>query len=97
FRDFQSRIFRYREASLPNFNDDLVSLPYDQIFNRNNFGINGYVMDDFTGNSDKYFGISAINAGFLMFDNKLSDKVRLVWGGRLEFFEQYLTSKDVTA
>ncbi|MBL7768682.1 MAG: TonB-dependent receptor [Flavipsychrobacter sp.] len=97
FRDFQSRIFRYREASLPNFNEDLVGLPYDQIFNRNNFGINGYVMDDFTGNSDKYFGISAINAGFLMFDNKLSDKLRLVWGGRLEFFEQYLTSKDVTA
>ncbi len=97
FRDFQSRIFRYREASLPNFNDELVSLPSDQIFKKENFIINGYVMDDFTGNSDKYFGVSAINAGFLMFDNRLSENLRVVWGGRLEFFEQFLSSKDVTS
>jgi hypothetical protein len=97
FRDFKSRIFRYKETSQANFDENLVSLPYDQVFNSKNFGQNGFVLDDFTSNSDKYFGISAINSGFAMFDNKLTEKIRLVWGARVEFFEQYLSSKDVTA
>ncbi|HEY8397985.1 MAG TPA: TonB-dependent receptor, partial [Flavihumibacter sp.] len=97
FRDFWSRIFRYREASLPQFDEHLSGLPFDQIFKRENFGLHGYVLDDFTGNADKYFGISTINSGFLMLDNKLFDKIRLVWGARLEFFEQYLRSKDVSS
>jgi TonB-dependent receptor len=97
FRDFKSRIFRYKETSQANFDENLITLPYDQIFSKKNFGTNGFIVDDFTSNSDKYFGISAINSGFAMLDNKLSDKIRLVWGVRVEFFEQYLTSKDVTA
>lgn len=97
FRDFKSRIFRYKEASQASFDESLNTLPYDQIFSHSNFSTSGFVVDDFTSNSDEYFGISAINSGFAMFDNKLSEKVRLVWGARLEFFEQYLTSKDVTA
>ena len=97
FRDFKSRIFRYVEASQANFNEELIYEPYDRIFSKDNISVNGFVMDDFTNNQDKYFGISTINSGFAMFDNKLSEKVRLVWGARLEFFEQYLKTKDVTA
>jgi outer membrane receptor protein involved in Fe transport len=32
-----------------------------------------------------------------MFDNKISEKIRVIWGARLEFFEQYLNSKDRSA
>ena len=34
---------------------------------------------------------------FGMFDNKLADDWRLVWGVRVENFQQFLTTKDVTA
>ena len=94
FRDFKSRIFRYVETSQANFNSDLAALPFDQIFRKENISQSGFKVEDFTNNQDKYFGISAINSGFAMFDNKLSEKIRFVWGARIEFFEQYLTTKN---
>ncbi len=97
FRNFESRIFRYVETNQAKFDQSLATLPYDQIFKKNNISETGFVLDDFTNNQDKYFGISTNNAGFAMFDNKLSEKVRLVWGARLEFFEQYLTTKNQEA
>lgn len=96
FRDFKARIFRVEEAT-SQFDPSLASLPFDKIFNRNNFSQTGFVYDEFTNNSDKYFGVSAINSGFAMFDNKLSEKLRLIWGARVEFFEQFLDSKDLSA
>jgi len=96
FRDFKSRIFRYIEAS-GTFKDSLRFLAEDQIFSQANINQNGFVMDEFTQNNDKYFAISTLNAGYAMFDNKLSDKLRLIWGARLEFFEQFLHTKDLSA
>ncbi|MHA4843757.1 TonB-dependent receptor domain-containing protein [Flavitalea antarctica] len=96
FRDFDSRIFRYVEAS-GSFNNSYRTLPYDQIFAPANIAPNGFVMDEFTNNEDKYFAISALSAGYAMFDNKLSDKLRLIWGARVEFFEQFLETKDRSA
>jgi hypothetical protein len=32
-----------------------------------------------------------------MFDNKLNDKLRLVWGSRFEYFEQFLKSNTLTS
>lgn len=97
FRDFKSRLFRYSETSLSNFDEQLVYESYDKIFSPENISQNGFVIDEITNNQDKYFGISAISSGFAMFDNKLSDAIRLVWGARIEMFEQYLTTKDLTA
>jgi hypothetical protein len=94
FRDFQSRILRYIEASPATFNPALASLPYDRIFDRNNISSSGFKIEDFTNNQDKYYGISVINSGFAMMDNKLSDNLRLVWGARIEYFEQFLTTKN---
>jgi hypothetical protein len=96
FRDFDSRIFRYVEAS-GSFNNDYRFLPYDKIFATSNIAPNGFVMDEFTNNEDKYFAISALSAGYAMFDNKLSDRLRLIWGARVEFFEQFLETKDRSA
>ena len=97
FRNFKSRIFRYVPASINNFEDKLVFLPYAKIFAPENIQPKGFVLEEFTNNEDKYFGISVINAGFLMFDNKLSDDIRLAWGVRTEFFEQFLRTKDRSA
>ncbi len=96
FRDFKSRIFRYVEAS-GTFKDSLRTLPFDQIFNPANVNANGFVIDEFTNNQDKYFAISTLNAGYAMLDNKISDRIRIIWGARVEFFEQFLHTKDLSA
>jgi hypothetical protein len=88
-RDFKAFIFGYTEPQ----NQALLALPYDQIFSRNNFGGNGFLFQtDLQNVQDRYFGVSALSAGYLMLDNKLSEKIRLVWGTRIEYFEQVLKS-----
>ncbi|MBL7697658.1 MAG: TonB-dependent receptor, partial [Chitinophagaceae bacterium] len=96
FRDFKSRIFRYAEAS-GDFNQNYAFLPFDKIFATSNIAPDGFIIDEFTNPQDKYFGISSLNAGYAMVDNKLSDRFRVIWGVRVEFFEQYLDSKDISA
>ncbi len=96
-RDFKSRIFRYEPANVVQFNSSKNYLPYDRIFAPENIAQDGFKILDFTNNQDKYFGVSALNGMFGMFDNKLGDKVRLVWGLRAENFQQFLTTKDVTS
>lgn len=88
-RDFKAFIFGYAEPADPS----LLTLPFNQIFQTSNIRENGFVLStDLQNAQDKYYGVSALSAGYLMFDNKLSDKVRLVWGSRFEYFEQVLKS-----
>ena len=91
FRDFNARVFRYRPASTNTDN----AIAYDQAFLPGNINANGLYLDEQTQNTDKYFGVSALNAGFAMFDNKIGDKLRVIWGLRAEFFEQFLSSRDL--
>lgn len=91
FRDFKARIFRYRPASAGTD----ITIPYDKAFLSNNINTNGFYLDEQTQNTDKYFGISSLNAGYVMLDNKLSEKIRLIWGLRAEHFEQFLSSRDL--
>ncbi len=96
-RDFRSRIVRWEPASIIQFNSQLIYQPYNQIFSAANISNQGFKILDFTNNQDKYFGVSILNGMFGMFDNKLADDWRLVWGVRVENFQQFLTTKDVTA
>ena len=94
-REFRATIFNVDEPRDLNF----LSLAPEVIFNRENFGGNGFLYNTALQNaSDQYIGASALSNAFLMLDNKLADKWRLVWGARGEYFEQVLetnTSKDV--
>jgi TonB-dependent receptor len=96
-RDFRSRIFQYEAASFNGFDEDKAFLPFDQVFSPENIAVDGYVLDEFTNNDDKYFGVSALNAMYVMFDNKIGEKIRLVWGVRAENFQQFLTTKNKSA
>jgi hypothetical protein len=90
-RDFRAIILGFKEPG----DQSLLTLPYDQIFNAGNFGENGFQLStDLQNPQDKYYGISALSAGYVMFDNKLGNDFRLVWGTRLENFEQFLKSND---
>ena len=92
FRDFSARVFRYRPASTATD----ITIPYDEAFLTDNINSNGLYLDEQTQNTDKYFGISALNAGFAMFDNRIGKSWRIIWGARAEFFEQFLQSKDLS-
>ncbi len=96
-RDFRSRIFQYQPASPTQFDASKTILPFEQIFSQNNIANDGFVLNDFTNNQDKYFGVSILNGMYGMFDNKFGEKIRLVWGVRVENFQQFLTTKDVTS
>jgi hypothetical protein len=89
FRDFKARVFRYDPAS-----GSPVTLPYDQAFLPDNINNKGLYLYEQTSNTDKYFGISALNSGYVMFDNKIGNNLRVIWGLRAEFFEQFLQSKN---
>lgn len=90
-RNFWARNFRYALASPEG--ESLRGLPFDQIFRPENISDKGFLLDETTQLEDKYFGVSILNAGYAMFDNKLSDKFRVIWGARAENFQQVLTSR----
>ncbi|BDQ13301.1 outer membrane beta-barrel protein [Sediminibacterium sp. TEGAF015] len=91
FRDFNARVFRYRPVG----NNSNLELPFDKMFQTSNINANGLLLEEQTQNTDRYFGISALNSGYLMFDNKLTNSLRVIWGARAEFFEQFLSSRDL--
>jgi TonB-dependent receptor len=91
-RDFRAIIFGYSEPS----DLSLLSLPFDRIFTNNNLTKSGgfELITALQNPQDKYLGISALSAGYLMFDNKVADKWRFIWGARFENFEQFLKSSQ---
>ncbi|MFN5134504.1 MAG: carboxypeptidase regulatory-like domain-containing protein [Chitinophagaceae bacterium] len=91
-RDFRATIFGYSEPT----DQSLYSQPFNTIFSKQNFTKNnGFEMITALQNpQDKYYGISALSAGFVMFDNKIADNWRVIWGARVENFEQFLKSNQ---
>lgn len=94
-RDFSSRIFRYNFTNFNSFNSANAFKPIDRAFLPDNMGTSGYILEEFTNNSDRYFGLSVLNAAYGMMDNKFGD-FRFIWGLRAENFQQLLTSKEQT-
>lgn len=93
-RNFDARIFNYQSNSADN---SLRALRFDQIFNDENIRPGGFLLNDFTSNQDSYEAQSTLGAGYFMFDNKLSEKIRLVWGSRFEYYYQNLDGLDASA
>lgn len=82
---------------LPRDNAALRLLPADQVFAPENFGngaptSNMFAFDAIKGNSFRYLANTILNAGFIQFDNQFSDKLRVVWGVRVENYDQLVGS-----
>lgn len=80
-----------------NNNPALRLLPIDKIFEPQNFGDGSAASTLFSFNSInnrnfRYLANTILNAGFLQFDNQLAEKLRIVWGLRVENFDQLLGS-----
>ncbi|HSC54850.1 MAG TPA: TonB-dependent receptor [Phnomibacter sp.] len=69
--------------------------PYNTIFKKENFNPNGFqYITDLQNVNDHYVAASALSNGYFMFDNKLGEKWRLVWGARGEYFEQVVETNS---
>jgi outer membrane receptor protein involved in Fe transport len=80
---------------LPLDNPALRLLPADQVFAPQNFESgtdNKIAFDAIKGNNFRYLANTILNAGFLQFDNQFTNKLRVVWGLRVENYDQLIGS-----
>ncbi len=95
-RDFNARNFgfsKYKTSSV-NFDNSLLSLPEDEIFDASHLGLQenglgGFKLEEATKVSDSYFASSMLHAGYFMFDTKILEKFRMVGGVRAESYTQH--------
>lgn len=97
FFQVKDRLFDSRPFSiyLPSENLALRRLPADKIFAPENFGDgtdNKFLFNELSSNNYRYIANSILNAGFLQFDNQIANKIRVVWGLRIEDFDQVVGS-----
>lgn len=89
-RDFNARQLGYSYA--PGKTPDLNTLPIDQIFANENISSDGLVMKELTKATDAYTASSNLFAAYLRFDSKITNKLKAVWGARLESYNQKLNT-----
>ena len=93
-RDFAARVIGFIRNG--NFDNSLLNLPQDQIFAPANIRENGFVLNEITNGADRYDANSFLNAGYVMFDGYVTEKLRIGAGLRLESYNQKLNSADNT-
>lgn len=91
-RNFNARVFGYSVSSASKFNYDLLYMSQDSIFDEANIGQDGFKLGETTNPSDSYTASTNLHAGYLMTDQKLGEKLRAVYGLRVENFNQKLNS-----
>lgn len=80
---------------LPVDNLALRQLPADLIFDDENFGNgfdNKFAFDAIKNRNFRYMANTILNAGFLQLDNQLTAALRVVWGVRVEHYDQLVGS-----
>jgi outer membrane receptor protein involved in Fe transport len=80
---------------LPLDNDALRQMTPDKVFAPENFGDgtgSKFGFDAIKGNTFRYLANTILNAGFVQFDNQFAKIVRVVWGLRVENYDQLVGS-----
>lgn len=92
FFQVKDRLFDSRPFFVKLYDNNLKTLPEDQLFTAANFAPGKLGLDEFVGKQYRYMANSILNAGFLQFDNLFTKKIRAVWGVRVEDFDQLIGS-----
>lgn len=92
-REFNGRFFQLRSNNNA-FTREVSKLPIWDLYNPTYIKQDVLFFDDFTNNVDSYKANSELGAVFLMMDNKFSEKLRLVYGIRTEYYQQDIDAKD---
>jgi hypothetical protein len=97
----KDRLFDAKPFSiyLPRDNPSLRLLPPDQVFAPSNFGdgaVNStqFAFDAIKGNLYRYMANTILNAGYVQFDNQFGNNFRLIWGVRVEDYDQLVGSVE---
>lgn len=82
---------------LPRDNAALRQQHADKVFAPENFGdgsatSNMFAFDAIRGTNFRYMANTILNAGYLQFDNQFSRSMRVVWGARIEYYDQLVGS-----
>lgn len=90
----KDRLFNSRPFTVynPSGSNQFQYLPQDQVFAAANYGDGKLAFNELSGTSYRYIANSILNAGFLQFDNQVGNKFRVVWGVRVENFDQVIGS-----
>lgn len=100
FFQVKDRLFDSRPFAiyLPSDNKDLRHLSQDVVFSPENFGNgtdNKFAFNEISDPRYRYLANSILNAGFVQSDNQLlKNKLRIVWGLRIENFDQLIGSTN---
>lgn len=91
----RDRLFDARPFSAYLEMDDpaLKALDESVIFSPENFGEGKFSFNQLSNKRYRYMANNILNAGYLQLDNQLSNVFRLVWGIRLEHFDQLIGSE----
>ena len=95
-RNFEARTFSYVKYQTSTFNSQLATQGIDSIFDVRNFGPNGFMIRESSRKSDTYTSNSSIYAGYLQYElSALENRLRIILGPRLEYWQQNLNSFTV--
>lgn len=93
-RSFQARSFGYVFKPGNGLSNAYKQGALDTIFDPSNFIYKRFYIDEATNPTDSYTANAMLNAGFIMFDQRIVKKIRTVWGLRVENYHQQLNSFD---
>ncbi|MES2628082.1 MAG: TonB-dependent receptor [Bacteroidota bacterium] len=95
-RDFQARWMSYTRASPSTFNDSLLGVPVDHVFDESNFGPTGFKLVEGSGPTDKYKIDNTLIAGYASYSLPITSKLNAVAGVRVENNVMQLRTTDVS-
>jgi len=93
-RNFDARVFGYTRSIKYDYTQNLELLPIDQLLAPENINEKGFVLKESTNPNDSYSAGSELSGGFIMVEQHLMKKLKLVGGVRLEHFVQKLSTSS---
>jgi TonB-dependent receptor len=73
---------------------NVIERPIETLFGQNDINSGLYNLEEIPNPNDRYTAHSLTNAGYVMLDNKISEKFRAVYGLRVEKFDLSLKTKN---
>lgn len=94
-REFSARTFQYKFNSVTAANDEnLRTMSPATVLGHNNLGVDKLELDEITFPSDAYQASGNLHSAYVMLDNNIGEKLRIIWGARYEAYTQNLKATD---
>ena len=93
-RTFDARFIGFQANTSAPDAGQINRRPLSTLYGKDAINNGAYSLNEITLPTDNYEGKAMTNAGYLMLDNKLGEKSRLVWGVRVEQFNVTVDTRD---